>query len=361
MSAIASRAEFNFIRYANVWEDADILVQALAPCAGGKMLSIASAGDNSFSLLTLQPEVLVAVDLNPVQLALVDLKYAAIKTLSREECIAFLGFTPSESRVRTYQLLRNELASSTTAIFDTRAEEIAGGIIHHGKFERYFQTFANRLLPLIHSKKTTALLFELKTAEAQLAFYENNWNTWRWRLLFKIFFSKPVMGRLGRDPEFLNEVKVPVGQFIFNKAEQHLSSTLVSENHMLRYQLTAGFGDLLPHYLQEKNYALIQSRLGALHLHQGYAEEAIAKYGQFRGMNLSNIFEYMPQNIFQQVGQNLNAGLENKGKLAYWNLMVPRKLSRIVSDLHWQQNESERLGKQDKGFFYSGIVVDQKE
>jgi S-adenosylmethionine-diacylglycerol 3-amino-3-carboxypropyl transferase len=361
MSAIASRAEFNFIRYANVWEDADILVQALAPCAGGNLLSIASAGDNSFSLLTLNPELVVAVDLNPVQLALVDLKCAAIKKLSREECIAFLGFTPSQNRVQTYQLLRSEMSSSTTAIFDTGTAEIAGGIIHHGKFERYFQTFAKRILPLIHHRSTTAKLFESRSEEEQQTFYNNTWNTWRWRLLFKIFFSKPVMGRLGRDPEFLNEVKVPVGQFIFNKAEQHLSSTLVSRNHMLRYQLTASFDNLLPHYLQESNYALIQSRLGALQLHQGYAEEAIARYGQFRGMNLSNIFEYMPQDIFQQVGYNLNQGLENSGKLAYWNLMVPRKLSRVVPSLHWQKEESENLGLQDKGFFYSGIVVDKKD
>lgn len=360
MSAIASRADFNFIRYANVWEDADILVESLSPCAGGKLLSIASAGDNSFSLLTMQPELVVAVDLNPVQLALVELKAEAIKQLSREECVAFLGFAAATNRVKTYELLRSNLSAETRAIFDTLKTEIESGIIHHGKFERYFQTFANRILPLIHNKKTTGLLFTEKTAEEQSAFYQNHWNTWRWRLLFKIFFSKPVMGRLGRDPEFLNEVKVPVGTFIFNKAEQHLSSIHVSNNHMLRYQLTASFGHLLPHYLQEKNYARIKEHLSALQLHKGYAEEAIAKYGKFKGMNLSNIFEYMPHDIFAQVGKNLDSGLESGGKLTYWNLMVPRKLSRVVESLEWQQHESEKLALRDKGFFYSGIVVDQK-
>ena len=39
---------FQFIRYANCWEDADILSEALDVAENKKFLSIASAGDNSF-------------------------------------------------------------------------------------------------------------------------------------------------------------------------------------------------------------------------------------------------------------------------------------------------------------------------
>ncbi|MGV2481690.1 UNVERIFIED_CONTAM: DUF3419 family protein, partial [Salmonella enterica subsp. enterica serovar Weltevreden] len=41
--------DFNLIRYANCWEDADILSEALDIPTGKRILSIASAGDNSFS------------------------------------------------------------------------------------------------------------------------------------------------------------------------------------------------------------------------------------------------------------------------------------------------------------------------
>ena len=37
-------------------------------------------------------------------------------------------------------------------------------------------------------------------AEERRAFYDEQWDTWRWRLLFRVFFSRFVMGRLGRDP-----------------------------------------------------------------------------------------------------------------------------------------------------------------
>jgi len=79
-SPIQDRARFDLVRYANVWEDAWILREALRPAPGRRMLSIASAGDNAFALLAAGAEV-VAADLSPAQIALVDLKRAAIRRL----------------------------------------------------------------------------------------------------------------------------------------------------------------------------------------------------------------------------------------------------------------------------------------
>ncbi len=50
------KVDARVIRYGSVWEDADVLCEALAPVApGGRLLSIASAGDNVLALLTLDP------------------------------------------------------------------------------------------------------------------------------------------------------------------------------------------------------------------------------------------------------------------------------------------------------------------
>ena len=65
---IAKRATFDTIRYAQVWEDADILVPALRPKAGETVVSIASAGDNALALLAEGPERVIAIDMNPTQL-----------------------------------------------------------------------------------------------------------------------------------------------------------------------------------------------------------------------------------------------------------------------------------------------------
>ena len=52
------------LRYASCWEDAGVVAEGLAPLAGSRCLSVASAGDNTFSLLARGPERLLAVDAN---------------------------------------------------------------------------------------------------------------------------------------------------------------------------------------------------------------------------------------------------------------------------------------------------------
>ena len=71
--ALEDSVSFHFIRYANCWEDADVLCEALQPRKGMRILSIASAGDNSLALLAEGAEV-VAADLSIAQLACLELR-----------------------------------------------------------------------------------------------------------------------------------------------------------------------------------------------------------------------------------------------------------------------------------------------
>lgn len=358
---LIERVDFDLIRYANCWEDADLLLKGLQATPGARMLSIGSAGDNSFSLLVTDPELVVAVDVNAVQLALIELKKAAICGLEYDDVLAFLGFRPCADRLALYRKIRERLPEEDQVYWDVQTEAIINGVIHQGKFEGYFQLFARKVLPWIHRKSRVEALLSPKSEPEQRHFYEKKWNTWRWRLLFKIFFSKTVMGRYGRDPEFLKEVRVPVGKTIYSKAGAHLQQVAAQTNPMLRYSLTGSFGDLLPHYLQPENFLLIRERMDRLKTLKGYAQDAIATYGQFRYMNLSNIFEYMSTELFQETATQLAEGLEKGGRLAYWNLMVPRHLSTVAPDkLKELQPLSSQLTSEDKGFFYHCFLIDER-
>jgi S-adenosylmethionine-diacylglycerol 3-amino-3-carboxypropyl transferase len=68
-SEAAMRADFSAIRYAQVWEDADVLLAGLDIQPGDVCVSIASAGDNALALLTKDPSRVIALDLNPAQLS----------------------------------------------------------------------------------------------------------------------------------------------------------------------------------------------------------------------------------------------------------------------------------------------------
>lgn len=356
---LKDRVHFDIIRYANCWEDADLLLEALNIQPHDRVLSVASAGDNSFALLAQDPELVVAVDVNPVQLYLCELKKAAFTLNSHAAFLRFLGFEHSDDRLQTYQALRNALSPPAQQWWDAHADLLQSGVITAGKFEKYFGYFRTYILPLIHSKKQIAALFAHKIPEEQERFYRDQWNTWRWRLLFRMFFSRYVLGNYGRDPEFMKEVQVSVPTYIFSRAEKHLITAAAQDNLYLHHILTGVFAPRLPYYAREEHFDTIKRNLDKLKLHAGYAEEAIPEYGNFTAFNLSDIFEYLSPETTRSTGINLAAGAAAGARFAYWNLMVPRRLSQLLpSQFEWDRKMTDFAAEHDMGFFYHHFILD---
>lgn len=142
---IEERVAFDLIRYANCWEDADVLCEALRPEPGKRILSIASAGDNVLALLAAGAEV-VAADLSVAQLACVELRCAAFRRLEYEEMLAFLGIRHSDNRGSTYAQLESDLSPGVQEFWKSRTRLVKSGVIHAGKFEAYFKLFRTRVI-----------------------------------------------------------------------------------------------------------------------------------------------------------------------------------------------------------------------
>lgn len=340
------------IKYANCWEDADLLLASVPQVDNGNFLSIASGGDNSFALLTKNPKSLVMVDMNVVQLYLCELKMAAFSQLTYSEMLQFIGVQDSKNRREVYESIKKEMTLAAQKYWDSNLDNIELGIIHSGKFERYFTYFRTKVMPWIHSKKNIDKLLEWKSVIHQEVFYFDVWNSWRWRFLFKIFFSKPIMGRFGRTKEYLEQVDIPVGEFIFEKAERHLILEEAQENYFLHFIFKGVFQPTFPPYLREGNFEIIRQNLAKLKLVHGTAEEAFKHHDSFDFFNLSNIFEYMDLTQFENFEHVLRPKINKGGVVSYWNLMVDRQFSSIDSTFY-QPQKFEIL---DKGFFYKRFV-----
>ena len=346
----------DYLRYANCWEDADVLLNELDITEGDRVLSIGSAGDNCFSLLTGSPELVLAVDVNKVQLALIELKRASIKELEYEEFMELLGFTPSKRRTELFDKASIELSCEVKAYWANNIKLIEAGLIHQGKFEKYFALFRDKVLPLIHRKKKITELLEPKNQHQQTAFYHKKWNTYKWKSLFKLFFSKYVMGRLGRDPEFLSEVGIPVGDFIYEKASNQLTSKSCQSNYFLSFILNGNFQTELPHYARKENFEIIKQNIDRLEIKYGYAQQVAEDYSGLNKFNLSNIFEYMDMDTFTSTSDRLVRSAAKGAKFAYWNLMAPRKMSTVITSL----STEHKTTLVDKGFFYSDFNLNVK-
>jgi len=373
MDRIEERARFDLIRYANVWEDAGVLVAALRPAPGKRFLSIASAGDNAFALLAAGAEV-VAADLSPAQLALVELKRAAIRRLSHPEALAFLGVRPSPDRIRIYEELEPDLPEPARAIWRGRLDTVAAGVIHGGKFESYFRLFRTRVLPLIHSRKTVLALLEERTAAERARFYAERWDNLRWRLLFRVFFSRFAMGRLGRDPEFFRFVEGSVAERILARARYALTVLPTHANPYLESILTGNYSGRgersLPRYLEPETFAAVRENLDRLTLFHGPIEAAAEAHRDvgdvggagFDGFNLSDIFEYLDPATSAAIYGRLLATARPGARFAYWNMLVPRRRpDALAGRVRSLDAEAAELFARDLAFFYSAFILEEIE
>lgn len=360
---VATRADFTAIRYAQCWEDADVLVEALAPAPGQTVLSIASAGDNALALLVGGPDRVVAVDLSAAQLACLALRVAAYRALSHAELLQLVGSRPCPDRRALYQRCRSQLSSDGRAFWDARGDDIDRGIGGAGKFERYFETFRRRVLPLVHSEQCVARLLAGGTREQRDEFYRDRWDTWRWRLMFQVFFSRWMMGRLGRDPEFFTHVEGRVATRILARTRHALTALDPAENPYIHWILRGTHGAALPLALRPEHFDTIRARLDRLEWHQGDVGGALGRLGAgtLHGANLSDIFEYMSMDEYRRQLEALATALAPGGRLAYWNMLAPRQrpddLAHVLRPL---DALAARLHSQDKAFFYRAFVVEER-
>ncbi len=374
-------AAFDFVRYASVWEDAAVLCEALAPVArDGRLLSVASAGDNALALLTLDPAEVVAIDLNPAQLACLELRLAAFRVLDDPGLLMLLGVpadvappngagfratsavsAPAEAaraRHALYARVRPLLPESAARFWDAHPAAIASGIAHAGKFEGYFRMFRRWILPLVHDTSTIAALRAADTLPAQERFYRERWDTWRWRALFRVFFSRFVMGRLGRDPTFFDHVDGPVAARILDRTRHALTRIPVASNPYLAYIVTGNFRpEALPLYLRPEHRDTIRARLSRVRIVEGPAETA---EGVYDGFNLSDIFEYMSLEDHARVYAALVQRARPGARLVYWNMLAPRSRPATLAErVRPLETVALELHARDQAWFYQRLHVDE--
>lgn len=364
----ATRADFSELRYAQVWEDADVLLAALEIQPTDTVVSIASAGDNALALLGAGARRVVALDLNPAQLAALELRVAAYRILTHAELLALIGSRPAEQdeRMKLYARCRGQLSTPVQRFWDSRPQIVARGIGSGGKFENYFRLFRARVLPWVHRRKTVEALLRGGTRPERERFYAECWNTWRWRLLFRLFFSRFTMGRLGRDPAFFKYVQGSVADRILERTQHALTALDPAENPYLHWILTGTHGRALPWALRAENFELIRSRLDRLEWHEltleAFLERECVGGGTTRidKFNLSDIFEYMSEPNTAALLARLADASRPGGRLVYWNMLAPRRRPESLAHrLAPRDDLAAPLFAQDKAFFYSALVIEE--
>jgi len=337
-----------YIHYSNCHEDANMVLRyANNPKI---VLSIASGLDNSLAMLCLNPDRVVCVDNNPAQIYLCNLKKIGIKYLSYDEFRVLIGIDDGDS-YGMYLKIRDCLDSDTRSYFDEFPFLISEvKIVNAGRFEYYFQVFKNKVLKLIHSKKTIDGFMNCSDILKQRYFYENKFNNFRFKLLFKLFFSKFVMKKIGRDKDYFKYNKGDLSLLLKKRFELGIYHNLNKDNPYLQYVIYNEYKKL-PYYLEEDNFNKIKTNIDKLEIRLCEFEDALdIKYDY---MNLSDIFEYMSVRKTNELSFKIYDCLNDKGRVIFWNMQNDRKFgykfNRVLVDL-----------KEDLCFYYKDILVYEK-
>ncbi len=351
------------INYSQCWEDPRILMKALDVTPDDDVISIASGGDNTFVLLLSNPKSITAVDINQAQIFLLELKIRAIQSLEYDDFVGFIGARSSRNRQHLYSHIRHSLSDEARGYWDTQTESICKGIIHSGKFEKYFSIFRRIILPIIHTQKNVRKLLEASSLEQQKTFYDEIWNNQRWQWLFHVFFGKFLLGRLGRDSSLFEYVTLnKVAEELFRRTCRGLTEIPVQDNFFIEYILTGQYSDLeIAHpYLRESNFQFLKDNVGEIRLVCGSFEKYLTNLqaGIVSKFNLSNIFEYMSNDAFEMTFHKIGRISRDHSKLAYWTLFVPRySLTGLANQMNLCSTLSEKLFAFDRTFFYGSFCL----
>lgn len=144
------------------------------------------AGDHAFAHAIAHPEAPVRLTDSFAQVALVNLKLAAIAALPVGSVRSFLGLGHFGRRVWFYHELRPRLVDDERAFWDAREPAIRAGLLGEGDVERAMARFRRRLLPLCHGSATVEALLDQPTLEAQREWLARRWLTAPWRALRRV-------------------------------------------------------------------------------------------------------------------------------------------------------------------------------
>lgn len=343
------------LMFTQSWEDPTCDLAALHPQPGDTILAITSGGDNVLGFLLTDPQQVIAVDINPAQTYLLELKTAAFRRLTHTEMLVLLGVRAGD-RYGCFDRLRDDLGASARTFWATRRRLLANGLLTQGAFERYY-AMLRAMLRLAIGRRHLERLFTLSFDE-QRDFYDRHWNTPVWRALVRIGCSRYVLGQR-LDPTWFAHAEVPsFGAHFFRLSEHVIAELPARSNYFLAQLLLGRYLDdaTVPDYLREEHFETIRNRLERVKPVTADIGEALNElpHESIDCFALSNVFEYSPRELFDRSIATLVRAARPSARLSLRNLLAPRRLashSAFVVDAPL----STRLRNADRGFIYSSF------
>lgn len=262
----------NNLVYNTCWEDPRLDREALQIGPRDNVLVITSAGCNALDYALCSPNHVFAVDLNPRQNALLELKIAGIRKLDFQTFFQLFGRGKSEHFKAIYQdLLRHELSDSARQIWDRKQDYFLGTRTRPsfyfrgtaGFFARLFYSYIN----LNRLRGSIEACFEANSLQQQHEIYHQD--------IRSKLFTRPVRWLMRRDTT-LSLLGVPrkqrelvdagfkggIAGFVEDAIESVFTRLPLDDNYFWYLYFSGAYTpERCPEYLRAENFHKLKSGL----------------------------------------------------------------------------------------------------
>ena len=367
-SSIISKPEIHAVlenatlRYAQVWEDYELLFQGLELQSSDHVVSIGSAGDNALALLAKGVESVAAVDLNPAQTALCELKKVAIERLEHADFAELLGIGEGKRALSLLGSLRNELSPLSRAYWDSNTEIVEQGILHSGRLEVFWNKMREQVFEQFITPTAMREFFHSQDLDEQRQRFERDFSGASFCEAFRNFTDKKNVARHGRDiAQYKYVSRDDIGGFFWNRFKHVCTEVPVSDNFYLHYLFFGNYASFEegPFYLRPKVFADLVHRIERFEIVEESLDAFVAKGERtYSKMNLSDLFEYLSPEDTDHFLSILVENMAIGGRIAFWNHLNERSTGSTsglkTKELH---TLGSHLFQRDRTFFYSDFRV----
>jgi len=351
---------FSEVNYASFHEDGASERRALELGPRDRVLCITGSGARALELLLDGPERVVAVDWNPAQSALLELKLAALRRLDYDEHLAFLGLTPCAERAAAYGRLRADLTPAARAFWDARGRAVAGGVYYAGRWERFLARLA-RGLRWTRRGRLARLLGAASVAE-QSAIWREEWDDVWWRTYLRVASSRVLWRTVFREPgleHVPDDVRMDLllrerfdaasGRYLFRESPWALA--------LFRGRLDPA--GALPDHLAREHYGTLRERSGAIEVVTAALGEYLRADGErFDAFSLSDFSSYADEEAYGEAWRGVLGRSAPGARICERRFLVQYAVPEDVGAGISRDEALEReLARADRSVVYTFLVA----
>lgn len=382
---------FNFIQvkfYSNeivfncAWEDPLVDIEALEINEKDNLMCITSAGCNILTYVLERPNHIYAVDINPCQNALLELKIASIKELDYPTYWQIWGHGKFQGFSQDiYPRLRVHLSQEAKYFWDSHKYYFDPRMFRNSFYWRgcsgLFAYIVNWCLWLVGASKYLNALFNAQTIEEQKMIYEKYIKKRIWNpVIIKLLTSPFILSLLIGVPfAQQNLMKQSIGEFFRNSLDTVLTELSIKTNYFYRVYIFGEYTkECCPEFLKEDNFNKLKNGLiNKISIHTTTVTNFLKEH-QKKDINRFILLDHMdwladkPNILVEEWQQILNNSSEdcryiwrstsdNTMFVDNISIMYQEKETTVKQLITYEQNLATKLHKIDRVHTYVSFFI----